>query len=558
MNRMKILATLAILLLVGSATQYELAGFVAIAFGQQPERAYLLVSSSVYEPLKDRLERWIDDVEKTGFEVTQNVITNESAREIRTLLKNTPNLAGCLMVGDIPVVLYEMRFTLEGRPFHEVFPTDLYYMDLDGIWLDTDGNGIFDNHKGDVAPEIWVGRLKASTLSGSEIGLLRNYFDKNHLYRIGALTLPHRALVYTDHYLDYYTNELTRETVSALRSVYGEVVKVAYPQVTSANDYMQHLKQGYSLVRLLVHSGGFGHYFGNQTDGKVYPRDIKALDPRTFFYIITSCGNFDYRQRDYIGGWYVFAESYSLLAIGDSGVHDLFVVLPKAFFPRLRNEYFGLAYLRYLQECVRKNARVDSVHNAVMIGDPLLKVAYNGPDADLDGLSDRYEGSIGADPTRLDSDGDGLTDYMELKLGTNPMNSDTDGDGVKDGVDPHPLDAMAENASMLIDNADEAMRKAEQEGRTEGLGMAIQKLAEANHAYNSGQYDKAISLAKEALELAEKATVPTITTAATTTATLPTQPNWLQTNWSCVAVVAIVMAIAIILVTHKLRRKRGR
>ena len=558
MNKMKILAILATLLLIGSTTQYQLVS-LTIAFGPQPQRIYLLVSSSVYEPLKDRLERWIQDVEKTGFKVTEKVIANESASEIRELLRNIPDLAGCFMVGDIPYVVYETTFEQpKGVLNYETFPTDLYYMDLNGEWVDADENGLFDAHKGDVAPEIWVGRLEASTLSGNEVDLLRNYFDKNHLYRIGALTLPDRALVYTDHYDRYYSNELTPETVSTLKSVYGEVVKVAHPQPTNASDYFEHLKQGWSLVRLLVHSGGFGHYFGNQTDGKVYPRDIKALDPRAFFYIITSCGDFDYRQRDYIGGWYVFADSYSLLAIGDSGVHDLFVVLPEAFFPRLRTEYFGLAYLRYLQECVRKNARVDSVHNAIMIGDPLLKVAYNGPDADMDGLSDQYEVSIGTDPTRPDSDGDGLTDYSELKLGTNPMNADTDGDGIKDGVDLHPLDLMPENASRLIDNADEATRRAGQEGRTEGLGMAIQKLAEANHAYNSGQYDKAISLAKEALELAEKATVPRITTSSTTaTATLPTEPNWLQTNWSYMAVLATVTAIAVILVARKFRRKEG-
>jgi len=333
--------------------------------------------------------------------------------------------------------------------------------------------------------------------------------------------------------------------------VYSEVVKVAYPQKTSAEDYLEHLKQGYSLVRLLVHSGGFGHYFGNQTDGKVYSRDIKALDPKGFFYVITSCGDFDYRQRDYIGGSYVFAESYSLLAIGDSGVHDLFVVLPKAFFPRLRNEYFGSAYLRYLQECVRENARVDSVHNAIMIGDPLLKVAYNGPDADLDGLSDHYETSIGTDPTKPDSDNDGLTDYIELKLGTNPLNPDTDGDGIKDGKDAHPLDPRPENASQLIAEAEEAVRKAEQEGRTQGLDLTRQTLEAARIAYGSGEYDTAISLANETLELAAKATAPMTTTEQTSA--LPAQPDWLKLNWAYLLGLAVIIVIGIVLVTRKLR-----
>jgi len=547
---MKILVAVLTLLIVCSPIQREFVGNAAIVFGYQYQRVYLLVSSSVHESLRDRLDRWTDDAKKTGFDVIRRVIANESAGEIRTLLRNTPNLAGCFMVGDIPYVVYETTYEYpKGEWHYETFPTDLYFMDLNGDWVDTDKNGLFDVHKGDIAPEIWVGRLKASTLSGNEVELLKNYFDKNHLYRIGALTLPHKALVYTDHYLDYYTYELAPKTVRGLEPVYDEIVKVGYPQVTTASDYLRHLKQGYSLIRLCVHSGGFGHYFGNQTDGKVYPRDIKTLDPRGFFYIITSCGNFDYRQRDYIGGWYVLSESYGLLAIGDSGVHDLFVVLPEAFFPRLRKhfgDYFGLAYLRYLQECVRRNERVDSVQNAIMIGDPLLEVTYNGPDTDLDGLSDKYELSIKTNSTNADTDNDGLTDYRELKLGTDPLNPDTDGDGVRDGEDPHPLDPKPENASSLITKAEEAIRKAEQEERTQGLSLAKQKIQAARDAHGSGQYDTAASLAKEAIELAGKAAKP-----ATTTVVTSQTENWLQALFPYVVVGAIALVIAIALFTRR-------
>jgi hypothetical protein len=450
------------LLFLGASSRLPLASPVS---AQQHEQVCLLVSSSVYEPLKGRLERWIVDVQKTGFQVIEKTINNESASEIRTLLRNIADLAGAFMIGDIPYVVYETTYEQpEGVSHYETFPTDLYYMDLNGEWIDANGNGLFDDHKGNIAPEIWVARLKVSTLIDNEIGLLQNYFDKNHLYRIGALTLPDRALVYTDHYDDYYTNDLTPKTASELTQVYPEVVKVAYPQPTNANDYLERLKQGYNLVRLLVHSGGFGHYFGNQTDGKVYGTDIRTLDPKAFFYVITSCGDFDYRQPDYIGGWYVFSESYGLVAIGDSGVHDLFVVLSDSFFLRLRSEYLGLAYLHYLQDSVRKNARVDSAHNAIMIGDPLLKVAFSGPDTDLDGLSDQYEISIGTNATQPDSDNDRLTDYKELKLGTNPLNPDSDGDGMKDGEDPHQLDPNPEiaysEAQSLLSKADNLKSRA--------------------------------------------------------------------------------------------------
>jgi len=167
MNRIKILAILATLFFISSTTRYQLVS-LSVAFGQQPQRVYLLVSSSIYEPLKDRLERWIQDVEKTGFKVTEKVIANESASEIRELLRNTPSLAGCFMVGDIPYAVYETTFEQpKGISNYETFPTDLYYMDLNGEWVDADKNGLFDAHKGDVAPEIWVGRLEVSATTSA-------------------------------------------------------------------------------------------------------------------------------------------------------------------------------------------------------------------------------------------------------------------------------------------------------------------------------------------------------------------------------------------------------
>jgi hypothetical protein len=43
------------------------------------------------------------------------------------------------------------------------------------------------------------------------------------------------------------------------------------------------------------------------------------------------------------------------------------------------------------------------------------------------------------------------------------------GDGIPDSDDFHPTDAVPENASRLIANAEREVGKAEEEGRTQGL-----------------------------------------------------------------------------------------
>jgi hypothetical protein len=90
----------------------------------------LLVSSYIYDSIKDKLERWISDVEFGGVEVIQKVVDKESSENIREFLRSIKGLSGCLMVGDIPYALYETTYKdLEGLSHYEVFPTDLFYMD---------------------------------------------------------------------------------------------------------------------------------------------------------------------------------------------------------------------------------------------------------------------------------------------------------------------------------------------------------------------------------------------------------------------------------------------
>jgi len=55
-----------------------------------------------------------------------------------------------------------------------------------------------------------------------------------------------------------------------------------------------------------------------------------------------------------------------------------------------------------------------------------IKITYNFPDTDLDGLLDPEEVSLGSDPTLVDSDGDGFSDGYEVEvLQSDPTNSNS-------------------------------------------------------------------------------------------------------------------------------------
>jgi hypothetical protein len=279
----------------------------------------VVVNSSIQSSIQSSLEQYVSDLEAEGYSVTIYATENGTPEDLRAFLQGqlSDGLAGCILIGDLPVPWYEMDDDFYG---HAEFPIDLYYMDLDGAWIDSDGNGKYDGHldgSGDREPEIWVGRLTASPLTGDEATLLQNYFAKNHAYRTGELSLNNRALNYVDDsWIDY------PEWYQGLECAYNDVTVVKDPATTTASDYKNRLTENYEWIQVMAHSRACcRHRF--EEDGNwsyVYSSDIRSIDAKAFFYNLYSCSACRYVETDYIGGWYVFADTYGLAAIGSTKI----------------------------------------------------------------------------------------------------------------------------------------------------------------------------------------------------------------------------------------------
>lgn len=218
----------------------------------------VFVNSMLYDQISNSIVQYINDLESSGWRVVLYTTEGGAHQEFKELIvqEYEQGMVGCILVGDIPIAWFEDEVgTADG------WQIDLYYGDMDGIWIDHDGNGLFDQHvsvEGDRAPEIWVMRLYATTLDGDEVELMKNYFRKNHAYRKGSLSLPRRALDYVDD--DWSTIR------AALDYVYDDVTLVNNNQVTIAEDYRQRLTEGYSLIRLWAHSAASYHGFRDTPD----------------------------------------------------------------------------------------------------------------------------------------------------------------------------------------------------------------------------------------------------------------------------------------------------
>ena len=335
---------------------------------------YVLVNSTVYASLSSALSTYKQDLEKDGFSVEikqSDMDFGNSAEAIREFLQTeaeTHEIAGVLLVGNITIVKFEI--------WYGTFPCDFYYMDLDGNWTDSDGNGIYDMHTdetGDLRPEIWVGRLYASTMTGNETELLINYFDKNHRFRTGELKLPRRSIGYIDDEflaLTGYPDVVN----SSLRMIYrNETTLVTDPETTNAADYKNRLNDtlGYEWLFLAAHSSQKKHCF-NTSEGwtYVYSSEVRSIDPRAFFYHFMACKVADYSYTDYIGGSYVFADTYGLLLLGSTASGGMNYI-NDFYGPIAEGKSIGQAFIEYCGKVPTFNPN-NFNYGLTILGDPTL------------------------------------------------------------------------------------------------------------------------------------------------------------------------------------------
>jgi len=339
---------------------------------------YVLVWTWPYTELEPALTTYKHDLENAGFSVEIRhypyppLTWGANATNIRKFLQTeakTHEIAGALLVGDVPYANY----TIED----EKFPCDLYYMDLDGNWTDSDYDGAYDMHTnetGDLEPEIWVGRLYASTLTfGDKNDLLNNYFNKNHHFRTGNLTLPRRALAYIDD-KDLEFVYIAEAANNSLSMIYGnEITLVTDPNTTSATDYKNRLNDtlGYEWLHLVAHGNHKKHCFWafqNQTD--VFSSDILNIDPHVFFCNILACNTADYAQTNYIGGSYIFADTYGLLVLGSTKLHNIWDA--SGFYEYIsKGKCIGQAFKEWFEKYGELNRY--SCYGLTILGDPTLR-----------------------------------------------------------------------------------------------------------------------------------------------------------------------------------------
>jgi len=222
----------------------------------------LLVDTTLYPKISDNITQYKIDLNNEGYSVNLETVSHGTPDEIKNWVKEqyAQGSIGIIFIGDITAAWAEVS--------GDVFPSDLFYMDLDGSWQDTDKDGDYDSHNpgiGDMGPEIYVGRIYASSLKyDSEKNIINDYFSKVHSYRTGKLWQPWRGLEYVEE--DWYDMDVN------LDNIYNDdITRYDYGFYTTAQDYLNQMSLGQHFVQVCVHSYSGGHYFSTRpTESVVY------------------------------------------------------------------------------------------------------------------------------------------------------------------------------------------------------------------------------------------------------------------------------------------------
>ena len=336
----------------------------------------VIVNTMLYNDVSASVDQYVMDLIGEGYDAELYITLGGSPDDLRSFLQGEygDGLFGCVLIGDLPIPWFETDFG--DPPEHSEFPIDLFYMDLNGVFLDTDYDGKFDWHTGDLYPEIYVGRLTASplTLDGvNEIDLIDNYFYKNHLYRCDLFPANNRSLVYIDD--DWAPGGDWNLNVG---EAYRNRTFVRDPWTTWSPDYKTRLPLDYENVLVCVHSWPQGHGFKNPDDdwSWTYNTEIKAIQPNAHFYNLFACSNARYTENDYCAGWYTFNQDHGLASIGSAKTGSM-LYFGDFYQPLGQGDDIGKAFKDWFyQRAVGgfDEWEITWFYGMTLIGDPTLKI----------------------------------------------------------------------------------------------------------------------------------------------------------------------------------------
>jgi hypothetical protein len=321
-----------------------------------------------------------------GYGIYLETVDNATPEQLKSLILGYyDNLYGVLLIGNLPECLFEIEKDYGDRYSYgyRKWPCDLFYMDLNGSWADTDINGIYDTHNGDVAPDIIFGRLSAVGLSslGNEIALIRKQLQKSHLFWWKSSF--HSA----DVALNYvYKDWLHRFNASYLSSVFpvGTVddIRDVIGSPFSKSDYLYRLSlPQYGFVHLAAHSSPSHHNF-YESGGSINLPEISAAVHNNMclsynLFCCSACNWLAASSQGYLGGIYLFNNGRTLSVVGSTKIGGM--LESDQFYTYLLQKNIGESFRDWFRTKLGNSNTNDPIswyYGMTILGDPMINLKH--------------------------------------------------------------------------------------------------------------------------------------------------------------------------------------
>lgn len=362
---------------------------------------YLIVTTAaLYDSLSVDLQTYAEDVHAIyGYGIYIESTTNATPSNIRNLIISYQNnLAGVFLIGDIGECMYEIDDDYSWKQDsygYKKWPCDLYFMDINGTWVDTDHNGIYDSHTGDVQPDIFFGRLSAHGLSslGSEVALIRQQLNKSHLFwwkssfhfAQTSLNYIYKDWVQNYFYQQYIANVFSSGFVDDIRDVSGSSF--------SKSDYLYRLTQSiYGFTHLAAHSSPRTHNLYS-AGGSISLSEIRqsVLNNNCYGYNLFCCSGCNWLaagNQGYLGGVYLFNQGKTLAVVGSTKTGGM--LASNSFYTNLSTKSIGIAFRDWWRTCIGNTYSsyyVSWYYGMTLLGDPTINFRHQVSDVCVENLT---------------------------------------------------------------------------------------------------------------------------------------------------------------------------
>lgn len=337
----------------------------------------ILTQQSIAGALVNEINQLTNNLYAEGYTIYSYQISGGTPETLRTFLQNLYNnnsIEGALFIGNLPVAWFEIADDFNQYGYVQ-FPIDLFYMDLNGNWLDTmnTGNGKYDGHTGNVNPEIYIGRLTPTGI-GIDTVVLKNYFRKDNAYRYDTLALQQRALIFCDDdwipWAPYWA-----ENVALL---YSDTMDYWHAETTRASIYRTKLNTPEAWVSVFAHSSPSLHQFkynnGSSYD-YYYANEYNTQNPPANFYNHFACSFSRYTTNGYGGGQSIFNQSYGLGEVGSTKTGSM-LEFEYFYGPLGQQKTLGQAFKDWFYYITSNGVSFDELcwhYGMTLLGDPWLK-----------------------------------------------------------------------------------------------------------------------------------------------------------------------------------------